>query len=134
MTVALLIVALLGWISTAVLVRAVLRMKPTADEVHSEIHVEPQKPLTPPLKAVIMRVVAERYGLTPADLLVADKTQPAATARQLAMRLMREMGNYSYPDIGRVFNRDHTTVMHACRVTESMAVGDIRDDIEGAMG
>lgn len=35
--------------------------------------------------------------------------------RQVAMYLARTLGGRSYPEIGRWFNRDHTTAMHAYR-------------------
>ena len=46
---------------------------------------------------------------------VRAQPDPAAvTARQVAMYLTRELTDYSYPAIGRVFGkRDHTTVIHA---------------------
>lgn len=41
-----------------------------------------------------------------------------AKARQMAMYLVRQRLGWSYPRIGRVFKRDHTVVIHACRVAE----------------
>ena len=39
--------------------------------------------------------------------------------RQIAMYLCREVANMSYPKIGEDFgNRDHSTVMHACKKIE----------------
>ena len=41
-----------------------------------------------------------------------------AFARQVAMYLSRELTDATLPAIGRAFgNRNHTTVMHACRRT-----------------
>lgn len=77
----------------------------------------------------VMDVVAARYGVTRADLLGPGRTQPATTARQVAMRLVRETTGKSYPEIGRAFRRDHTTVIHACEVTEAMALGDLREEL-----
>ena len=51
-------------------------------------------------------------------LLSASRAQPAAFARQVAMYLSRELTSDSLPTIGRAFgNRNHTTVMHACKRT-----------------
>jgi chromosomal replication initiator protein len=35
------------------------------------------------------------------------------------MYLIRSMTNLSLPDIGREFNRDHTTVLHSLRKVET---------------
>jgi chromosomal replication initiation ATPase DnaA len=49
----------------------------------------------------------------------------AAYARQVAMYLAHIGFALSFETIGRVFNRDRTTVAHACRVVE-----DGRDDVK----
>ena len=41
------------------------------------------------------------------------KTQSVAWPRQIAMFLTTEMTDLSLPEIGREFNRDHSTVVHA---------------------
>ena len=59
--------------------------------------------------------VAERHGLTVDDLRGSDRTKRVAWPRQEAMAAIRETGRYSLPRIGKFFNRDHTTVIHAVR-------------------
>ena len=51
------------------------------------------------------------------DLIVGtSRRQPLVRARQIAMYTTRDLTELSYPQIGKGFgNRDHTTVMHACR-------------------
>ena len=39
--------------------------------------------------------------------------------RQVAMYLVREMTDYSLPEIGKVFSRDHTTVLHSINKIEN---------------
>ena len=47
-----------------------------------------------------------------------SRAQPVAFARQVAMYLARELTDATLPAIGRAFgNRNHTTVMHACKRT-----------------
>jgi chromosomal replication initiator protein len=81
----------------------------------------------------IVDVVAKRYGVQPEALTSDRRTQPEAMARQVAMRLIREMLGVSYPEIGRAFNRDHSTVIHAMEVTGGIAIEDIREELEGAL-
>lgn len=47
----------------------------------------------------------------------------AAHARQVAMYLAHVACNHTYTEVGRMANRDRTTVAHACAVVE-----DGRDD------
>ncbi len=63
---------------------------------------------------MILETVSASYGF-PVDALIGpSRTRPLVTARQVAMYLTRELTDYSYPAIGRVFGkRDHTTVIHA---------------------
>lgn len=38
--------------------------------------------------------------------------------RQVAMYLVRKLTDYSLPEIGKVFSRDHTTVLHSINKVE----------------
>jgi len=63
---------------------------------------------------MILDAVAASYGFSVEALCGPSRTRPLVTARQVAMYLTRELTDYSYPAIGRVFGkRDHTTVIHA---------------------
>ncbi len=63
---------------------------------------------------MILDTVAASYGFPVESIIGPSRTRPLVTARQVAMYLTRELTDYSYPAIGRVFgNRDHTTVIHA---------------------
>lgn len=64
----------------------------------------------------IITATADYFKLTTDDLYGSSRSQAVATARQIAMFLCREMTSLSLPKIGQLFgNRDHTTVMYACR-------------------
>lgn len=60
----------------------------------------------------IMSVVAENFGFHPDDMTSPGRAQPLATARQIAMYLCREYTDDSLVQIGRHFNRDHSTIVH----------------------
>lgn len=47
------------------------------------------------------------------DLLSRKRPQHIAAARQLAMYAMREMTSLTWVAIGKSFDRDHSTVIHA---------------------
>ena len=65
-------------------------------------------------KQFILETTAASYGFSVDALCGPSRTRPLVTARQVAMYLTRELTDYSYPAIGRVFGkRDHTTVIHA---------------------
>jgi len=68
----------------------------------------------------IQRKTAEFYKLEIRDLHSKERSRRVARPRQIAMYLSRELTMRSLPEIGRRFgNRDHTTVLHACRrITE----------------
>ena len=63
--------------------------------------------------ATIMAQVASYFGLTLEDLRGSSRSRVLVTARQIAMYLCRELTSMSLPEIGKEFNKDHTTVMHA---------------------
>ena len=64
----------------------------------------------------VMKIVAERFQLTPEDLTGRKRDRNTALARQVAMYLLKEATNCSLAQIGLEFgNRDHATVIHACR-------------------
>jgi chromosomal replication initiator protein len=83
-----------------------------AEQVLSDLVLagEPRR-ITPQM---ILDATSASYGFSTDAICGPSRTRPLVTARQVAMYLTRELTDYSYPAIGRVFgNRDHTTVIHA---------------------
>ena len=69
----------------------------------------------------VIRAVADKYGVQPADLTGKRKTRDIALPRQIAMYVCRELTDMSTTAIGQAFGRDHTTVMHGCeKVADAM--------------
>ena len=67
--------------------------------------------------------VCRRSGLSPAE--IESGLRNITKLRQAAMFLARELCGKSLPQIARVFgDRDHTTILHACRRTEERLNGD----------
>ena len=66
----------------------------------------------------ISRAVCEQFAIRMSELRSRRRTQNVAVPRQLAMYLCRRLTRASYPQIGELFGRDHSTVMHAADATE----------------
>ncbi len=63
----------------------------------------------------VIAEVGTASGISPEEML-GDHRQPhIVRARHEAMLAVRERLELSYPAIGEVFVRDHTTVMHGCQ-------------------
>ena len=84
----------------------------------------------------IKDVVAEYYGIAQKDLIGKKRTRTIARPRQMAMALIRELTQDSFPEIGQAFGgRDHTTVMHACEKISQLCQTDpnIQKDYQSLM-
>ena len=64
------------------------------------------------------------FRLGPDELQSRSREQRVAFARQLAMFLCREITGAPFKSIGAHFHRDHSTVIHACRIIEQRARRD----------
>ena len=86
----------------------------------------PVEPFTPERTCQwVAFCVARDFGLDMAALFAPTRGAPrTAFARQVAMYLAHTGFELSFETISRVFDRDRTTVSHACHVVE-----DGRDDI-----
>ncbi len=75
----------------------------------------------------IQKTVADYFGLRQADLTSQRRQRSIVRPRQMAMALAKELTEHSLPEIGDGFGgRDHTTVMHACRVVRKLVETDGR--------
>jgi len=81
----------------------------------------------------IIKTVADFYGISVNSLIGTSRQRELVIPRQIAMYLMREELNNSFPLIGRIFGgRDHTTVMHAYQKikNEIEQEGRIKQEVE----
>jgi chromosomal replication initiator protein len=70
----------------------------------------------------IMNVVAGEFKISVNDLSSRSRKKTITFPRQISMYLARRLTEQGLSDIGRAFNRDHSTVLHSIRVmNESMA-------------
>jgi chromosomal replication initiator protein len=73
----------------------------------------------------IIKTVAEYYKIKSVDLLSNNRSRKFTRPRQMAMALAKELTSRSLPEIGAaVGNRDHTTVLHACRKIKELIAND----------
>ena len=73
----------------------------------------------------IQKLVATHFNVSRADILSSRRTANVVRPRQIAMYLAKTMTFRSLPEIGRRFGgRDHTTVLHAVRKIEEIAMKD----------
>lgn len=69
----------------------------------------------------IVKMTAEAFKLSVADLRSARRTRDLVRPRHIAMFLCKQFTPGSYPEIGRAMgNRDHTTALFACRKMQAI--------------
>ena len=73
----------------------------------------------------IQKTVAEYFKIKVADMHSKRRNRNVARPRQVAMALAKDLTPMSLPEIGEAFgNRDHTTVLHACRTIATLRKKD----------
>src|SRR5229473_619978 len=73
----------------------------------------------------IQKTVAEYFKIKMGDMHSKKRSRNVARPRQVAMALAKDLTQMSLPEIGEAFgNRDHTTVLHACRTIASLRTHD----------
>ncbi len=73
----------------------------------------------------IQKTVAEYFKVKVGDMHSKKRSRNVARPRQVAMALAKDLTQMSLPEIGEAFgNRDHTTVLHACRTIASLRTHD----------
>ena len=73
----------------------------------------------------IQKTVAEYFKIKMSDMHSKRRSRNVARPRQVAMALAKDLTQMSLPEIGEAFgNRDHTTVLHACRTIASLRKQD----------
>ncbi len=103
-----------------------------AEALHSLLKTSTEQPQVVTPEEVIKKV-SKYFDITPDDIKGTKRTRNIVLPRQIGMYLSREIGEYSYPQIGTAFgNKNHTTVMHAYEKIEELLKVDsqIQQDVE----
>ena len=88
-----------------------------AENTINEFKAESEKVLS---SDYVKEIVSKYFSVDKNDLSSNKRSNEIAFPRQIAMYLCRDVANMSYPKIGEDFgNRDHSTVMHACKKIEN---------------
>jgi len=72
----------------------------------------------------IFSSVYQKYGIKKEDLISAKRSKEVAFARHITIFIIREVTEMSLPNIGKIFNRDHTTVMNSIETIERRLITD----------
>lgn len=67
----------------------------------------------PPTVDRIIDAVCEHFGITKKDLIKKDRHRDIVFARQLAIYLIRFEAKLYVVEIGKIFKKDHTTVVYS---------------------
>ncbi len=110
-------------------VLAILRLQQRTDITLDFVHDALRDQLASQDKMVtvdnIKKTVSQHFNIKTSDLDSKRRTRSIARPRQVAMALSKELTNHSLPEIGTFFgNRDHTTVLHACRKIKELRTED----------
>jgi chromosomal replication initiator protein len=94
-----------------------------AQEVLSELWGADEKVIT---IEHIQRKVSEFFGLKLTDMRARRRTKAVAFPRQIAMYFARQLTHASLTEVGRAFDKDHTTVLHAVSKVETLIRQDAK--------
>jgi chromosomal replication initiation ATPase DnaA len=72
----------------------------------------------------IINVVCATMDITPQEIKSRTRKHEIVWARQLAMWWLKKIMNLSLTEIGRIFKRNHATVIHAIKTVDNLVETD----------
>jgi chromosomal replication initiator protein len=110
---------------TRVLAHASLMARPLSSELIAEV-IPRHRASQPTSVEEIQQRVAERFGISRAELVGSSRAATPLRARQVAIFLTRDLTDLSLPQIGRLYGgRDHSTVLNSLRRVEASLDEDV---------
>ena len=88
----------------------------------------------------IFSAVFNKYGISREDIVGTKRNKEIAIARHISIYLVRQITEISLPNIGKIFNRDHATILASIRAVEKklntetgfhLELSDLKKDITG---
>lgn len=83
----------------------------------------------------IQKQVEDFYRIRHSDLIGSSRSRGVMYPRQIAIYLCRQLLDLPFNDIGKKFNRDHSTIMHSVSKVENLLLEnrDVQEEIEALM-
>jgi chromosomal replication initiator protein len=104
---------------TRAVAHASLMARPLSSELIAEVIPQARSAQATSVEEIQQRV-AERFGVSRAELIGSSRAATPLRARQVAIYLTRELTDLSLPQIGRLYGgRDHSTVLNSLRRVEA---------------
>jgi chromosomal replication initiator protein len=91
------------------------------DEAERLLATREAKPIR--FDAIVLKVAAA-FDVKPKELKGLSRLRSVMLARQVAMYLAHDVAKFSLPAVGRAFDRDHSTVLHAVRKVRELRAED----------
>jgi len=88
-----------------------------------------QKPTAVTAEKIIDKV-AKKYGVTASDVRGKSRTKEISTARHVSIYMIRTLTDLSLPKIGKLFNRNHATVLSSLKTVKTDMANDSVFEIE----
>ena len=78
----------------------------------------------------IFASVYQKYGVKKEDLISTKRNKEIAFARHITIFIIREVTEMSLPNIAKIFNRDHSTIISSIETIERKLITDAMLDFE----
>ena len=78
----------------------------------------------------IFASVYQKYGIKKEDLISTKRNKEIAYARHITVYIIREVTEMSLPNIAKIFNRDHSTIISSIETIERKLITDAMLDFE----
>lgn len=78
----------------------------------------------------IFTSVYQKYGIKKEELISAKRNKEVALARHITIYIIREVTEMSLPNIAKIFNRDHSTIINSIETVERKLITDAVLDFE----
>ena len=88
----------------------------------------------------IFTAVYNKYKISKEDIVSPKRNKEISNARQISIYLIRDLTEMSYPNMAKIYNRDHTSLLYAYNNTFqkinldpmfSVEISDLKKDITG---
>ena len=89
---------------------------------------------------MVFAAVFKKYNVKQEEIKSTKRNKEIAQARHVAVYVLRSVTDMSLPNIGKIFNRDHATILASIRAVEKrlntesgfhLELSDLKKDITG---